>query len=95
MEETKREIFDGPVPVSIYATPTKLTGGGIVTIPLKNSAGLATHWSLYVEFSDGTSEWAQDIAIGAAKNAHNYVGDVLMAAAKLSIEHKAYIQPIL
>lgn len=80
--------------VSIQVQTTRLTGAGVEVIPYRAKGDIATHWSIYMRKADGSVVWHSDLQIQAGRNAYNYYGDALMVAAKLSMEHQAFIEQI-
>lgn len=87
-EKTKSK--ENPV-VSIQVQTTRLTGGGVEVVS-RHSAD-ATHWSLYLRRANGLCEWQFDIYIHEGKSGTAW-GEAMIAAAKLSMEHKAFIEKV-
>lgn len=77
--------------VSIQVQTTFLTGAGVEVV--SQSSKKATHWSLYLRRKDGRCCWQFDIEIPTGK-AGTAWGDAMIAAAKLSMEHSAYIEQV-
>lgn len=81
--------------VSIQVITTILTGGGVERVPFKEADRMcANSWSFYKRFEDGTVQWIRDVRISVAETANGLYGSVLTIAAKLSMEHQAYIEQI-
>lgn len=80
--------------VSIQVQPTRLTGAGVDLVTMVDKQRLATHWSLYLRKASGVCAWVADIAIQEGKQASNYYGDALIAAAKLSMQYGVKIENI-
>lgn len=82
--------------VSIKVQPTRLTGGGVIDVPLCSTTQKATHWSLYLRKEDDSLVWVEDIP--ASTNSDDAIsllyGRAMVRAAKLSMEHKAYIEDV-
>ena len=93
-----RELLDigkptAPNPVvSIQVQTTRLTGGGVEVVSYTSNS--ATHWSLYLRRKDGMCEWVKDLEIKTQPSASTRYGDAMIAAAKLSMEHKAFIEKV-
>lgn len=77
--------------VSIQVQTTRLTGAGVEIVPYKG--GNATHWSIYTRNADGIATWVEDFALGGAR-ADTIFGSVMVKAAKLSMEHQAFIEEL-
>ncbi|AUV61849.1 hypothetical protein HWB52_gp34 [Pseudomonas phage Littlefix] len=80
--------------VSIHVQTTRLTGAGVEVISYRDKGDKATHWSIYLRKADGSVVWVSDIPIGTGHRANNYYSEAVLAAAKLSMEHKAFIEQI-
>ena len=78
--------------VSIQVQTTVLTGAGVEVVSYTSNT--ATHWSLYLRRKDGMCEWVKDLEINGAPNSSTRYGDAMIAAAKLSMEHKAFIEQV-
>lgn len=77
--------------VSIQVQTTKLTGAGVEIVEMRSKK--ASHWSLYLRWSDGTRDWLDDIPVDCTRQDGAYT-EAVMKAAKLSMEHSAYIEKI-
>lgn len=80
--------------VSIQVQTTRLTGAGVEHISYRDKGNLATHWSIYLRKADGSVVWHSDLQIYSGRCAANVYDEALLVAAKLSMEHKAYIETI-
>jgi hypothetical protein len=80
--------------VSIQVQTTKLTGAGVELVSYRDKGNIATHWSIYLRKADGSVIWHSDIVIRDQRGANTYYTEAIMTAAKLSMEHQAYIEPI-
>jgi hypothetical protein len=84
--------------VSIQVQTTQLTGGGVQVVPFRDSeisTGLkATHWSLYTRDQFGIAQWVEDIKIDRDEHAGHKFSEAMVKAAKLSMEHGAFIEQV-
>lgn len=78
--------------VSIQVQTTFLTGAGVEVVSYTSNK--ATHWSLYLRRKDGMCEWVKDLEIKDTPSSNTRYGDAMIAAAKLSMEHSAYIEQV-
>lgn len=78
--------------VSIQVQTTKLTGAGVQVVPWKVAGNDATHWSLYLRYEDGNVEWVQDLRV--SRSPAEVYGEAMLVAAKLSMEHQAFIEKV-
>lgn len=83
-------VLDNPI-VSIQVQTTRLTGAGVEVVPFKS--GTATHWSIYTRNAIGITTWVEDVSLGCA-HADTLFGSVMVKAAKLSMEHQAFIEQV-
>lgn len=78
--------------VSIQVQTTRLTGAGVEMVSFKEQHNLPTHWSLYKRQRNGQAVWVQDFAIPLGNCADTLYSKVMVAAAKLSMAYKAFIE---
>lgn len=79
--------------VSIQLQCTRLTGAGVEHVPFVKCTELATHWSLYTRAATGLVEWVEDFHIDAKSSGRAY-SNAIHAAAKLSMQHQAFIEQV-
>lgn len=79
--------------VSIQLQCTRLTGAGVEHVPFVKCTELATHWSLYTRAATGLAEWVEDFHIDSKSSGQAY-SNAIHAAAKLSMQHQAFIEQI-
>lgn len=92
-DPTYQQVVDSQRIVSIQVQTTRLTGAGVEVVPYKSKDYITTHWSLYTRNADGIATWVEDIAIHKG-TADAHYAEAMLKAAKLSMEHSAFIEQV-